>query len=176
MEEERERENFVVRLMTISLFHVLFISFFFSFRPVSTLLSFLCSQRWAARRERICGSSVPLPLKLTLSTSASHSLPLSPAAPKHPGSLVPTVCDCQTLTLPLCAPPSPLQQPFTPLLLTSTDFSEGAHSNNKHFCLALFVCFAWLCHNQTHWWSQYSHLVLAAEVPHYVMDRKAKAG
>lgn len=29
MEEERERENFVVRLMTISFFHVLFISLVF---------------------------------------------------------------------------------------------------------------------------------------------------
>lgn len=41
MEEERERENFVVRLMTISFFHVLFISFFFFFRPLFHTSHFL---------------------------------------------------------------------------------------------------------------------------------------
>lgn len=83
------------------------------------ILSFwgVFSWRWNARRERICGSFVLLPIevhRLYLCLALSAPLP-PPSAPKHPGSSVPTVSDCQTSPLP-CSDLTPTNPP-TPLFL-----------------------------------------------------------
>lgn len=108
------RENFVVRLMMISFFHVLFKSFFSFFSFLSTRVRFQGVLKGECKEERICASSLmiethPISHSLVLSTSLSLSLCPSPCPPpKRPGSLVPTVSDCQ-LTPPPCPPPPPPQ-------------------------------------------------------------------
>lgn len=100
------QEQTVVHLMMISLFdvHVIFLFFFLPGGEMQ-------------REKRICVSSVPSGSRLTPFTSASLPLPLSPSTPKHPGYLVPTVSDCQTLPLPLRGWP-PLPSPSHPPPLT----------------------------------------------------------
>lgn len=85
-----KRENFVVRLMTLSVFHVLFMSFFLLFPHFLAL----CPEGAEARRRRLCSFSVP------------HSQNFSPSAPSAPEASQILGANCEGLSS--LTPPPPL--------------------------------------------------------------------